>query len=139
MACPNCGGELVSKLEVKDEHTEEVLQTVEPEGGVLVCVNCNQAATPEEGNVQAEAAEAPDESNVGAVGPRAEDFPREEGTPAPPAPPTTQQAGDPPPGPPDATEAAEKLAAEEGVSLHSVEGTGAGGTITKPDVEGALD
>jgi pyruvate/2-oxoglutarate dehydrogenase complex dihydrolipoamide acyltransferase (E2) component len=39
----------------------------------------------------------------------------------------------------DATPAAEELAEEEGVDLSEVEGTGAGGRVTKPDVEAAVE
>lgn len=38
----------------------------------------------------------------------------------------------------DATESARELAAEAGLDLASVEGTGAGGRITKGDVEDAI-
>lgn len=87
--CPNCGGKLVKKVKVGDE-------TIEPKGKVLVCENCLQAA--EEGTA-VESVEAPAESNLGAVGPRAEDLPREEGEPVPPPPETTEQAEGPPQAP----------------------------------------
>ena len=39
----------------------------------------------------------------------------------------------------DATDGARELAADEGVDLSEVEGTGSGGKITKPDVKAHLD
>lgn len=85
MACPNCGGELVARLELPGE------VVVEPTGGVKVCSNCYQAT-----DAEAEAVPEPsDESNVLAVGPRAEDLPREPGEPVPPPPPTDVLAEDP--------------------------------------------
>lgn len=43
MNCPNCGGELVSKLEAEDLEAP-----IEPEGGILVCANCRLAVDPNE-------------------------------------------------------------------------------------------
>lgn len=43
-----------------------------------------------------------------------------------------------PPPEPEATDAAKALAAEQGVDLASVEGSGLGGQITKGDVQAAL-
>ena len=40
---------------------------------------------------------------------------------------------------PPATDAAQELAAQEGIDLSTVEGTGAEGKITKPDVQAAVD
>ena len=62
--------------------------------------------------------------------------------PAPPAPapagsPGGSGAGDPPP--PSATDAAIKLAEENGVDLAQVTGTGADGRITQPDVQKFID
>jgi len=43
--CPNCGSELVSKLEIKDAE-DNVLEVIEPEGGILVCSGCHNAVDP---------------------------------------------------------------------------------------------
>jgi pyruvate/2-oxoglutarate dehydrogenase complex dihydrolipoamide acyltransferase (E2) component len=51
--------------------------------------------------------------------------------------PAEDPAGVPTPEPPAATPAAEVHAADLGVDLSTVEGTGVGGTITKPDVAAA--
>jgi pyruvate/2-oxoglutarate dehydrogenase complex dihydrolipoamide acyltransferase (E2) component len=53
--------------------------------------------------------------------------------------PPTSTTPPPPPPTPEATEAAEKLAKEEGIDLKDVKGTGTDGRITQPDVAEAAE
>lgn len=115
--CPNCGGDLVSKLEIKDDQGV-VTDTVEPSGGIQVCPDCNMAVDPKEAQEGDTEAPPPEASPRGEEGPeRVEDQPDYEA------------------GAVDATPAAEELASKEGVDLTQVEGTGAEGRVTKSDVE----
>lgn len=119
--CPNCGHELVSKLTITDDDGT-VLETIEPAGDVLVCSGCNMAVDP--GTIEEQPAEAPPPE----ASPRGmESPPRPEDQPG-------FEAGEV-----DATPAAEKLAAEEGVDLTQVEGTGAEGRVVVADVEDSTE
>ncbi len=116
-----------------------VLQDLLVEEGQTVAINTVVARIADEGGASA----APAVEQPAAAQPPAAAAPPEPAQ-APPPPPPQPQAAPPPPAPAQATDeelgplspVVRKIAREHNIDLRQVRGTGAGGRITKADVEG---